>query len=327
MKNKGKEKAMQNKEKNFVSCVVYLHNAEASVKKFLQGVCRVMQEHFEKYEIVCVNDGCVDGTVEQVKEFLQEHFERYEENIVVSLVNLSYYQGVESAMNAGSDLAVGDFLFEFDSCEWDFPGEMIMDVYKRALQGYDVVAAAPKHGVPLSSRLFYILYNWGSRFKGKIRTERFRVISRRAVNRVNQMNKFVPYRKAMYMNCGLKTDTLVYDNQKRVQKSTNREEWGARSMLAADTIIIFTDVLEKLSLMVSVILFGALLFMFGYLVYSVFSSVRPVEGWISIMGLMSFGFFMLSVMLTLIFKYLSVILNMLFKRQRYMVEGVEKLTK
>ncbi len=41
---------------------------------------------------------------------------------------------------------------------------------------------------------------------------------------------------------------------------------------------------------------------------------------------MSFGFFMMSVMLTLILKYLSVLLNMGFKRQRYVIEGVEKLT-
>ena len=314
---------LQNKEKNFVSCVVYLHNEEAAVKDFLKEVCGVLQENFEKFEIVCVNDGCVDGTIDKVREFLEEQ----QEKIVVSLVNLSYYQGVESAMNAGSDLAVGDFLFEFDSCEVDFSKTMIMEVYRRALQGYDVVAAAPKHGVPLTSRLFYMVYNWGSHYKGKIRSERFRVISRRAVNRVNQMNMYVPYRKAMYMNCGLKTDTIVYDNREVARKSANREERGTRSTLAADTIIIFTDVLEKLSLTVSVILFGALLFMFGYLVYSIFSAVRPVEGWISTMGLMSFGFFMLSVMLTLIFKYLSVILNMLFKRQRYVIEGVEKLTK
>ena len=45
------------------------------------------------------------------------------------------------------------------------------------------------------------------------------------------------------------------------------------------------------------------------------------------MALISFGFFMMSVMLTLIFKYLSVILNMSFKRQHYVIEGVEKLTK
>ena len=116
-KESGGEKGMQqdmqrlqNKEKNFVSCVIYLHNDRSAVKSFLQNVCRVMGENFEKYEIVCVNDGCMDDTTDQVREFL----ESAEHKPVASLINLSYYQGVESAMNAGCDLAVGDFLFEFD---------------------------------------------------------------------------------------------------------------------------------------------------------------------------------------------------------------------
>lgn len=337
---------MQNKEKNFVSCVVYLHNEESEIKNFLSIVCRVMEENFEKYEVVCVNDGCVDDTVEQVKAFVAGEARKP----VVSLINLSYYQGVESAMNAGRDLAVGDYLFEFDKCESDFEPNLIMEVYRRALEGYDVVAAAPKFGISFSSRLFYKVYNWGSHRKGKLRQERFRVISRRAVNRVNQMNVYIPYRKAMYMNCGLKTDTIVYDNKvvydnaaaydsasvydnetvrgnrKTAKKGRNREERSNRNTLAADTIIIFTDVLEKVSMTVSVVLFGALIVMFVWIVYSIFSKVRPVEGWLSLMALMSFGFFMTSVLLTLILKYLSVILNMSFKRQRYVIEGVEKLT-
>ncbi len=313
---------LQNKEKNFVSCVIYLHNEGRAARDFLQSICGVMWENFEKYEIVCVNDGCTDDTVGQIREFL----ECTEHRPVVSLVNLSYYQGIESAMNAGCDLAVGDFLFEFDRCELDFEPSLIMEVYHRALEGCDVVAAAPKFGVPLSSRLFYKVYNWGSHYRGEIRQERFRIISRRAVNRVNQMNIYVPYRKAMYMNCGLKTDTIVYDNKESARKTRNREERSKRSTLAADTIIIFTDVLEKVSLAVSVVLFGVILVMFGWIVYSFFSRVRPVEGWMSLMALISFGFFMMSVLLTLILKYLSVILNMSFKRQRYVVEGVEKLT-
>lgn len=314
---------LQNKEKNFVSCVVYLHNDGSSIRSFLDGICQVMQDHFEKYEIVCVNDCCMDNTVEEIHKFLEEK----EQCLVVSLINMSYYQGVETAMNAGRDLAVGDFLFEFDKCSLDFDPSLIMEVYHRALEGYDVVAAAPKHGVSLTSKLFYTIYNWGSKTPCKIRQERFRIISRRAINRVNQMNVYIPYRKAMYMNCGLKADTIVYDNKEQVRRGRNREERGKRSMLAVDTIIIFTDVLEKFSMLVSMILLGALLIMFGWIVYSIFSEVRPVEGWMSLMTLISFGFFMLSVMLTLIFKYLSVILNMSFKRQRYMIEGVEKLTK
>ncbi len=316
---------MHNREKNFVSCVIYLHNEGAAVKGFLGKICQVMRDHFEKYEIVCVDDGCTDDTLEQIHAFLREQ----ENAPALSMVHLSFYQGEEAAMNAGSDLAVGDFLFEFDKCQLDFAPELIMQVYRRALEGYDVVAAAPKYDVKLSSRLFYAIYNWGSRYENKLRQERFRLISRRAVNRVNQMNSYVPYRKAMYMNCGLKADTILYDNRAAgvAPRSTNRQERGHRSELAADTIIIFTDVLERISLTVSFVLLGVLVILFGYLVYSIFSTVRPVEGWLSIMALLCFGFFMMSVMLTLIFKYLSVILNMGFKRQQYVVEGVEKLTK
>lgn len=311
------------KEKNFVSCVVYLHNDGAVVKDFMRSICDVMNTNFEKFEIVCVNDGCTDDTVEQLNAFLEEG----QHARSVSLINLSFYQGVETAMNAGSDLAVGDFLFEFDQCNMDFDEELIMQVYRRALEGYDVVSASPKRGVAMTSKVFYGLYNWSTGNRYKLRQERFRIVSRRAINRVNQMNIYVPYRKAMYMNCGLKTDTVVYDNKNTGHRNRNREERGNRSGLAVDTLVIFTDVLEKFSMLVSVVLFGFLLIMFGWIVYSIFSEVRPVEGWLSLMALMSFGFFMLSVLMALIFKYLSIILNMSFKRQRYVIEGVEKLTK
>ena len=42
---------------------------------------------------------------------------------------------------------------------------------------------------------------------------------------------------------------------------------------------------------------------------------------------MSFAFFGLFGILTIIVKYLSVIVGLLFKRQQYMVEGLEKITK
>ena len=258
------KKVIQNKEKNFVSCVLYLHNDEKNIREFLTSVCGTMEQNFEKYEVVCVNDCCTDDTIEEIHRFLEES----SANHVVSLINLSFYQGVEMAMNAGRDLAVGDFLFEFDKCRLDFEPSLIMEVYRKALEGYDVVAAAPKYDVAFTSRLFYAVYNLGSRNTHKLRQERFRIISRRAVNRVNQMNAYIPYRKAMYMNCGLRAETIVYDNKEMARGARNREEKNNRSSLALDTLIIFTDVLEKFSMLVSGILFVVMLIMFGWIVYS-----------------------------------------------------------
>ena len=61
-----------NKEKNFVSAVVYLYNEENSVKKFLTSLNELLKTNFEKYEIICVNDTSTDNTAKAVEEFCDE---------------------------------------------------------------------------------------------------------------------------------------------------------------------------------------------------------------------------------------------------------------
>lgn len=314
---------MNTKQKNFISCVIYMHNEEGKLKTFLNGVRDIMEENFEKYEIICVDDDSDDGTVAELQEFIQEA----EAGKPVSLIRMSYYQGIEPAMNAGCDLAVGDFIFEFDRVLMDYEPELVMQVYNKALEGYDIVAAAPKRHISFTSRLFYFVYNIGNRSANKLVQERFRLVSRRAVNRVNQLNTYVPYRKAMYVNCGLKLATISYENASAGHMGQDKKERESRSMLAFNSFIIFTDILEKLSLMLCGVFLLVMLVMAGYVVWSVFSEVRPVEGWMSTVGLMSFGFFGLFLLLTLILKYLSVILNLEFRKQRYVSSGIEKLTK
>lgn len=39
----------------------------------------------------------------------------------LTILNMSLHQGVEQAMNAGLDAAIGDFVFEFDSLDTPYP--------------------------------------------------------------------------------------------------------------------------------------------------------------------------------------------------------------
>uniref|UniRef100_UPI00325FE826 hypothetical protein n=1 Tax=Clostridium sp. NkU-1 TaxID=1095009 RepID=UPI00325FE826 len=45
-------------------------------------------------------------------------------------------------MNAGVDLAIGDFIYEFDNLLVEYDQDLIWKVYQRSLQGYDIVSAA-----------------------------------------------------------------------------------------------------------------------------------------------------------------------------------------
>lgn len=308
------------KEKKFVSAVVYLHNAEENVLDFFHRVIPVFENYFGEYEVVCVDDGCTDGTVGALKEYLQEH----ELAAIVSLVHMSFSHGMESAMNAGRDLAIGDFVYEFDSVEVDYEPELILEAYHRLLAGNDIVAVTTGKPARLSSAIFYGLYNQTNRGKSKIGPETFRLVSRRAINRVKSMGQYIPYRKAVYSSCGLSKAEVRYEPV-RDRAGKRRQRTGERASLAMDSFIYFTNVLERVSAIVCgaflVITIGVGL----YILRDYLSGSQVVEGWMSTMGFLTLGFFGVFALLTIILKYLSVILNLIFKQQRYLIADIEKV--
>ena len=308
-----------NKEKNFVSAVVYCCNCQADVAVFLKGVNETLKENFERYEIICVNDFSTDKTVETINTFC-------EENSVKSLtvVNTSFAQGRESAMIAGLDIAIGDFVFEFDSTVMDFDAQLIMEVYYTSLKGNDIVFACPTEGQRWSSRLFYNLFNKFSDSEHKIKTQRFSVISRRGINRVKTMGAKTVYRKAVYASCGLPIQHIDYKPLQNAVVSDSAQK--VKRELALNSLILFTDIGYKISLFLTVAMSFVLLAAGVYTV-AVFLSANPVAGWTTTMLVMSFGFFGLFVILAFVLKYLSVILNMVFVHKQYVIESVQKITK
>ncbi len=311
------------REKKFISLVVYLHDAAAYLRYFLDTVVPVFEENFEQFEIVCVDDGCTDGTT----DLLREYMEKRRVKAMVNVVHMSFFQGLESAMNAGRDIAIGDFVYEFDDIFVDYEPEVILEVYRKLLEGNDIVAASSRGKMRFTSRVFYSLYNMTSRGKGKIGPETFRIVSRRAINRIKSMGQYIPYRKAVYMNCGLKAATLEYESRDINVRIKNKTVTAERTALALDSFIYFTDVLERLSALICGIFLVITVGVGVYIVSDIFSQTNPVEGWLSTMGFLAFGFFGVFALLTIILKYLSVMLNLIFKQQRYLVSDIEKVVK
>lgn len=311
------------KEKKFISVVVYLHNVEEYIKYFLKAVIPVCESYFQEFEIVCVDDGCTDGTIDKLKEYLEQN----QTKAMVNVIHMSFFQGLESAMNAGRDIAIGDFVYEFDDVFVDYDPDMILKVYEKMLEGNDIVAARSKGKLRMTSKLFYSLYNSTSRARGKIGPETFRIVSRRAINRIKSMGQYIPYRKAVYMNCGLKNATLQYESSDKSARVKNKTVASERTALALDSFIYFTNVLERISAIICGMFLVFTVGMGVYLVSDIFNANKPVEGWLSTMGFLALGFFGVFALLTIILKYLSVMLNLIFKQQRYLVADIEKIVR
>ncbi|MCI8557223.1 MAG: glycosyltransferase [Lachnospiraceae bacterium] len=309
---------MENKEKNFVSAVLYVHNQELYLADFLRKINTILRENFENYEIICVDDRSTDKSVQVIAEFAKSL-----EEASASILHMSYYQGVELSMNAGMDLAIGDFVLEFDKVSCDFPDELLMQIYRTSLEGFDIVSAAPERAERWTSRLFYQVYNRAAGKRAMLRTETFRILSRRAVNRVHSMCQSIPYRKAVYANCGLQIKTLTYKPQERKGVMLPEEKEMRRDM-AFNSLILFTNLGYQVSSLLAGMMMLAALFI-GLYTIVIFVGAKPVEGWTTTMLFLSLAFFGVFAIFAIIIKYLSILIDLVFTKQQYAIEGIEKL--
>jgi len=190
------------------------------------------------------------------------------------------------------------------------------------LQGYDIVSCG-KGNFRASSKLFYSIYNHHSGTQYMLKSETFHIISRRGINRVQSMCVNIPYRKALYYNCGLKLDYIYYKPINTDAKQVQRLKKPYDTALTS--LILFTDIAYKVSLFFA---FAMMLAMLGSLAYVVmiYLAGNPVAGYTTMMVLMSGAFFVLFAILGIVIKYLSVILELVFRKQYHMIEGIEKIT-
>lgn len=308
-------------EKNFISAVVYLNSAEdeRELSEFLDKVMNNLKEHFLQFELICVDDASSPAYLECVKACKHKY-----EDIPVTILHMSHYQGMEVAMNAGRDLAIGDFVIEFDECIYNFEDEMLSTVYGECLKDYDIVCCADKNKNKKSSQLFYGLFNRFSGMENKLQSDNFRILSRRGINRIQSLNRSIPYRKALYANCGLKMKVLEYDPVKKGNYRYDKKAKKTRRTLAVDSLLLFTDVGYRVAAWMAGLMAVVMVFTAVYAL-AIYISGIAIVGWTTTVLFLSFAFFGLFVILSIVIKYLSLLLSLTFKRQRYLFDGIEKL--
>jgi len=306
------------KENKFVSAVVYMYNDEKYITTFIENLDKMLSDNFNKYEIVIVNDKSKDKGLDFIKKYADNKKES-----TISVINMSHHQGLESSMNAGNDFAIGDFVFEFDSVYVDYEWDVLMDVYNYALTGYDIVSASVDKKSGFFSRWYYRIFNYYANFENALGQETFRMLSRRAINRIKSITQTIPYRKAAYANCGLKISVLKYKCNHKIKKSYYNQNVN-RMNLALDTLVLFTDIAYRITIILSIVM---MLITIGVAVFALFYKLtnNPVEGWTTTILFLAFGFFGLFLILSMIIKYLAILVKLNFNKKEYLFESIEKL--
>lgn len=304
----------------FVSVVAYVHNNADKVGEFITTVMKEC-EAFKQCEIVFVDDCSTDDSVQKIKDYYKKNPADY----IVSIIRLGRYHGMEIAMNAGRDMAIGDFVYEFDDLFVDFDGAALLDAYNKCLEGNDIVTVSTDVPIRITSKLFYKVFNNAAKTDSEIGQESFRLLSRRGINRIISMGVEIPYRKVIYLNSGLSTANVQYKSNTG-RRPTRISEKSERVDLAIDSFIYFTKVIQRATLVIAG-LFGLL--SVATIIYTLISrglGYHVGMGWVSTMTFMTLGFTGLFFFMAIVIRYLAVLVDLVFKRQRYLVADVEKIS-
>lgn len=307
------------KEKNFISAVVYIHNDASFIKGFHTFLYSQLDAKFENSEIIYVNDASTDNSIKIIENIVLDY-----NNSMTSIINMSVFQGIELSMNAGADLAIGDFVFEFDSLNLDYDNKLLAEVYHQTMKGFDIVSASPLRKIRLSSRLFYSIFNRFSYCESDLKTERFRLISRRAINRIKMRSNKISYRKAVYSICGLKSKRLYFNPKNNYLRKIHHHRKN-RWETAIDSLVLFTNVAYKTTFTLTIIMLIMALSVGIYALVLFLSHTKPIEGWTTSMIFLSGGFSGIFFLFGVVIKYLSIVVDLSFNNDIHLVESVKKL--
>jgi hypothetical protein len=190
----------------FVSVVAPCRNAGPSFAAALEGVIRVLAEHYSYYEVVIVDDASTDDTPRKTTDLLKVH-----EGL--RLIRLTKPHGVDIAVSAGLDSAIGDFVVVMDPLS--DPAAMIPDLVSQCLKTGGVhygESTGRRSGI--LHRLGAAAFAWYCRRHLRVDPQRrsgiFRVFSRAAVNNFTQMKDRSRMLRLMTANLGVEVHSFPY---------------------------------------------------------------------------------------------------------------------
>lgn len=301
---------IKNKEQNFVSAVVYVDKVDSNTLDFFETLNACLNQHFMQYELIAVNSAEASHENAALRDWAKGI------DKPLTMIQMSLRQPHEQCMNAGLDISIGDYVYEFDSTDMPYDAGLIWEAYQTAMKGNDIVSVCPTQE-KISSRLFYRIFNAHSNAEYKLRTDSFRLVSRRAINRAHAISENLPYRKATYASCGLRMAELEFSGKIPAKKND-------RLGLAVDSLTLYTDFGYKFSIGLTLCMFALTVLEFIYTL-AIWIAGNPISGWTTTMFVLTLGLAGLFAISALAMKYLTLIVKLNFRKQDYMIENVEKL--
>jgi polyisoprenyl-phosphate glycosyltransferase len=225
------------KELTMVSVVVPIYNEEDLIVQFHSAVASAMQSVVEEWEVVYVNDGSTDSSLELLKEL-----QSLDSHVVVA--ELSRNWGHPGAVSAGLRTASGRAVILMDG-DFQDPPEVLPQLIDAWRSGAEVVVGVRRSRqerrkvlaklFPLFYRVLGILSDYPLRLNAGL----FCLMDRKAADAILAMRERNPYLPGMRAWVGYRNSIVYYDRQDRLA-GEGKLSFMSRIKFATDAIISFS---------------------------------------------------------------------------------------
>jgi glycosyltransferase involved in cell wall biosynthesis len=226
------------KNTELLSIIIPSYNEQEVIQECQSRLSAAVKNINMDVEMIYINDGSTDNTLP-----LLTHL--FAADSRIKIIDLSRNFGKEIAMTAGIDAAKGDAVIVIDADLQD-PPELITKMIAKWREGFDVVYAkrierkGESFMKKLTAQLFYKLINKISNTDIPENVGDFRLMSRLAVNALNQIRERKRFMKGLFAWIGFPQTAIEYSRDARFAGETHWN-YGKLIKFAVEGISSFTQ--------------------------------------------------------------------------------------
>ncbi|MDR0581160.1 MAG: glycosyltransferase family 2 protein [Holosporaceae bacterium] len=206
-----------------LSIIVPFYNESESVDTFFETILPLLRRTKLSFEILCINDGSRDNTLDLLKNFQKKHRQ-------IKILDFSRNFGKDAAITAGLDFAAGKCVIPMD-CDLQDPPELILDMIKKWKDGFDVVLAKrvdrseDSVAKRVTAKLFYKICNLLSDLELPENVGDFRLMDRKVTDALKTFPERQRFFKGLFAFVGYKTAIVEYKRPERRKGKTKWSYW------------------------------------------------------------------------------------------------------
>ena len=300
-----------------ISIVIPIYNESGNIPVLYSRLKNVVSSLVSDYELVFVNDGSKDNSIEHIKKLSSEDKK-------VKYINFSRNFGHQVAVSAGIDKATGKAIVIIDADLQD-PPELIPEMYKKHKEGFEVVYAKRKNRKGesalklLTAKMFYHILAKITSVEIPLDAGDFRIIDRKVADVLKQMPEQEKFLRGQIAWAGFNQTFVEYDRDERHSGKTG---YPYRKMFrfALDGITSFSNLPLKFSTFAGFFVSAIAFVLMLYALYSRFILKDYVQGWTSLMLSVLFIGGIQLICVGIIGEYISRMSNNIRKRPMYIVK-------